>query len=345
MKYQSLHGHSILSDGVMTHEQILDECQKNNIGVVAVTDHDTLIKPEIFERIKNLNHRVKFVSGIELTADFVPETKIKIPAFHIVGLFVDPTNRPLLSHCEKLKKVRFDKVSKYVASFSELGFSITENEILAEVADGGTVGRPHVVAALNKKQSNRDLIEKFLEDFKNKANTDNKLMVMVKEYENIPQERKDKARWFTLFLTPESPFSVYIHDPDDSLISIDQTVSFIRGAGGVALVAHWSFYDKKAFPLDLVEKLVQEKRIDGIETVYVFGEDLFLTPFSKDRQDLVLLSEKYNSIQGGGVDFHTVAHLQAMSNPKYITDAKKTEKMVEKILEKRPDLDTTWTTL
>lgn len=345
LPFQTLHGHSVLSDGLMTHEEILDECAKNRIGVVSVTDHDTLIKPEIFEKIKSLNHEVKYVSGIELTADYVPETKIKIPAFHITGLFVDPTNASLVGHCEKLRQVRLDKIDKYVKKLTGLGFSITREEVAAEISDGGAFGRPLLALALGRKQGNRDLLEKLFGELIQKSKTDEIRKKQLEEYNNLPEDRKEKAKWFTMLLGDKAMFSVYIHDPDEDLISLDQTVSLIRQAGGIAIVAHWSFYDKKAFPLNLMEKLIQEKRIDGVETVYVFGEDIFLTPFSQDRLDLVTLCEKYDCVQGGGIDFHTRANLQTMSNPKYLKDAKKTEKMAERIIDRYPNLDLSWTTL
>ena len=43
MGIQTLHSHTITSDGVLTHQEILDCAKENNISVVAFTDHDSLI--------------------------------------------------------------------------------------------------------------------------------------------------------------------------------------------------------------------------------------------------------------------------------------------------------------
>jgi predicted metal-dependent phosphoesterase TrpH len=42
MKYQNLHAHTVTSDGLLTYKEVLNVCAKNNIGVLAFTDHDSL---------------------------------------------------------------------------------------------------------------------------------------------------------------------------------------------------------------------------------------------------------------------------------------------------------------
>lgn len=191
MKFQSLHGHSVLSDGVMTHEQILDECQKNNIGVVAVTDHDTLIKPEIFEKIKSLKHPVKYVSGIEMSCDFVPEIKGNLSTFHITGLFVDPTNLEIINFCQELQEGRKRRLKKYIEKLTARGFVITEEEVLKKAGDGGTIGRPHMVNAMKENPKNIELINQMYEKLKETAKSDKTRAEQLQDVESRSLEYKE----------------------------------------------------------------------------------------------------------------------------------------------------------
>ncbi|MBI3887811.1 hypothetical protein HY310_01965, partial [Candidatus Microgenomates bacterium] len=115
LPYQSLHGHTLDSDGVLTHEEVLNECFKNKVGVFAFTDHDVVPKVETIESLKELNHAVKFVSGIEVSCDNIPEVEGKLPSLHVVGLFVDITNQGLVKFGETQIQDRYLRMQKFVA--------------------------------------------------------------------------------------------------------------------------------------------------------------------------------------------------------------------------------------
>ncbi|MDO8515275.1 MAG: PHP domain-containing protein [bacterium] len=349
MKYQSLHGHSVLSDGVMTHEQILDECQKNNIGVVAVTDHDTLIKPEIFEKIKNLNHLVKFVSGIEMSADFVPEVKGNLSTFHITGLFVDPTNKNIVDFCRELQEGRRRRLKKYVEKLTARGFKITEEEVLKCAGDGGTIGRPHIVNAMKQNPENIKLINEMYLKLQETAKTDEVRLEQLKDIDSRPNEFKEWQKWFGLVMTPEGMFSAHVEysETGERLISLDDVVKVIRGAGGLAMIAHWSYLrEKYPFNYEIVEKLLKESRLDGMETVYSFGiEGEKRQAFVDDMMELSRLCKKYNMVEGGGMDFHKPEDIAIALDPNFKDFSERTIGMVEKILEHHPNVDKTWTTL
>lgn len=339
MKYQSLHGHTTTSDGVMSYEQVLDVCARNNVGVVSLTDHDSLIKPENFEKIKKLNHPVKYISGIEISCDYVLEISAMLSTFHIVGLFVDPTNKNLQDFCRQQLDGRRRRLTKYVKNLQGLGFKITEEEVLKFASDGGSIGRPHIYEALSQKPENAGIIAKFYEELKEKAKADPLRAKQVEECEL----RGERQKWFVLVLTPEGLHSAHVEYSEVGVenVSLDKVVRLIRGAGGLALIAHWSFLRDK-FPLDVLEKIMKEERIDGTETVYAFGDN---KPFLEDMSKLSGLCKKYNLVEGGGLDFHKPEDFQLLTDPLYAEYAKRTENLLEKILEKHPEIDKTWTTL
>ena len=84
-KYVDLHIHSYYSDGTMSPEEILEMAKKNNVGLIAITDHDVLEgSRELIELCKDSD--VKCITGVELDAIYHNLN------FHILGYGVDLEN-------------------------------------------------------------------------------------------------------------------------------------------------------------------------------------------------------------------------------------------------------------
>lgn len=339
MKYQTLHCHTTTSDGLLTHEQVLDECAKNNIGVVAFTDHDSVPKPETFFKLKNLKHAVKFISGIEISANYVKEVEGQIGNFHMVGLFVDPSNKKLIDYCKLAQEKRVERAKRLLNNLLGLGFNLTMEEI-NKYAGGETVGRPHIAKAILAKEQNLRIIDDLLEKLKKASSGDNSLT----ELYNHAVAGDYWQRMFDLFLDSKSFVKgIYVHYLNPT--SLDDATEVIRQAGGVSLLGHWTFYKNKV-PAELVEKFCQEKRIDGLETVYAFDLPIEEKPkFVADMQFLEGLVKKYELVPGGGGDFHRKEDFALMLRPDLNDYAERTEGLVERILGRHPNIDKTWTTL
>lgn len=339
LPYQTLHCHTVRSDGLLTPQQVLDECAKNKIGVVAFTDHDSLADPKSLEDLKKINHPVKFISGIEISCDVIKEFPEKIQLFHVTGLFVDPTNHELKAYADKQPEYRRERMRKFVKKLNDLGFKVTEEQIL-KYSQGQAVARPHMVSALEENSENFVLLEKFYEELKELAKTDPFRKKQVEEIE----AREEKQKWYVLVMTKESLHSVYADYHEEDPVNMDEAVRLIRGAGGIALLAHWSYMRDK-LDINFIEKLLKEDRLDGMETVYAFGIERNREIFEKDMEDLSNLCEKYGKVQGGGGDFHKTEDFTLMVNPNFINFAERTKGLIENIKSKHPNLDLTWSTL
>ena len=88
LKKADLHIHSTFSDGELTPMEILDICNKENINVISITDHDNFegVKKAIKE---NPYKNITIIPGIEFSA-FYPKGTL-----HILGYNFD-TNDPVL---------------------------------------------------------------------------------------------------------------------------------------------------------------------------------------------------------------------------------------------------------
>lgn len=302
---ESLHTHTTLSDGKLTHREMFELAQTLGISVIAFTDHDAVPPPEIIAELEGLRDRTtKWIIGIEMTADLPVELKPDIGTMHIIGLFVDPENEALVEHCNLAQKARIKRMNAIVENLQNLGFKITAEDCL-EMSGGESVGRPHIVQAINKYGENNIVIEKIRlemadEASRNPAVQEQYTRMMQKGVNNYP---------YTLFLTPESFRKGYVDS--DYMPDLDKAVKLIRDAGGVAILAHY-FTIRSKMPYDSLEHVLAEKRLDGVEIVYglrEYGTD-GEKEMDKERQALRDMAKKYDVLALGGSDAHTMEDLE-----------------------------------
>lgn len=306
---QTLHCHTTNSDGALTHRQVLDVCSQNGIGIVAFTDHDTLPSKSQIKELERLRHPTKYIWGIEITSGYPREIKDKDPnIFHIVGLFVDPCNKKLKQFARVMHQRRLKRLRGRINEFVKLGFEIKIGKVLATVTKNGIPTSLNLVNTLMAHESNHSILERYVQKIKDLSRDNKKVRELYQEM--MTDERGDRQKYFNIFLKDESPFKIKLAKQEH--LDFDSVVSLIRRAGGLAVLAHWTF-ERKNLNRKLLEKIVREKRLDGLETVY----DLFLldnlTWKAKIRSDRVFLRrlvKKYGLFASGGVDAHRESDFQ-----------------------------------
>ncbi len=338
--YETLHGHTIYSDGLLTHAEVLDLCQKNAIGIVAFTDHEALLDSNKFNELKKLNHDVHFISGIELTFNSIDGVRIPhTESGHIIGLFVDPTNSALAAYCERAQHKRIEKIEHNIKELVALGFSITFNDVAQEVR-GHSYAKPHLVTALIKKSKNITLLDSILKKMQVES-TQNETLKM--RYERILTH--DTTRRVYDLLLGSHPYIKISNAEIDAVVDFDRVVSMIRDAGGVASIAHWFTIDG-AIDTQLLTELIQSKKLDGIETRYGFYDPPEMQKGLAEQMDhLSSLAQKLNCITTGGVDLHKPADLENINTPQFIQRTQSTIGMTKALLQKCPTISKTWSTL
>ena len=334
---QTLHSHTVNSDGALTHLESLKTCAKNNISVVAFTDHDNVIDKKTLAQLRSYSGPTKWISGIEISSGLPKELGGKATSmFHIVGLFVDPTNSALKDYCSKAAAGRVQRMQKLVSNLNDLGFDVTEQDCL-DFSGGESVGRPHIVKAIMSKPKNVVRIDELAVQMKKDAQNSKELQ---KKYDSMISQDKQKYP-YTLFLTPESYVDgVYV----DYLYSLDldESVSLIRNAGGVAFLAHYFTSYHKVTPM-LLDKIFEQNRLDGAETVFgLFSLNTkgVVQEKIEESKDLVkALVNKHNKLQSGGADAHTKQDLVSFANSGDY--AMQTHNFAQKIIESS-DVDVFW---
>lgn len=326
--YESLHNHTTASDGTQTYQEVLKSAQANGVGVVAFTDHDTLPSAAELVRLKAYEGPVKWLVGCEISSGLPVELGGGVTSsLHILGLFTDPTNKALLEHCAKAVKARSERMERIVANLKGLGFTISVDDCLA-ASGGETVGRPHIVRALNSHPENTAIIDAMRVEME-KAAVASAQTAMDYAY---MMERPASDHPYRLFLSDDAFIpGIYV----DYLYSIDldAAVGLIRGAGGVAIIAHWYTVDRK-IDIDHLERLIREGRLDGVE---IMGNPL---NSAARRAEPILkgLVSRTGCISTYGIDGHREPDMQGFVAARELASASagQTAHLIERL---KPDLN------
>ncbi len=148
-----LHSHTTVSDGLLSPRDLVRAAHRDGVTILAVTDHDTLAGlPEALEEGTTIG--VEIVAGVEVTAN------CEGLEIHILGLCIDPSCVPLREFLLSSQRDRVERITRMAAALTALGFPVTPEEVLAR-ATHGSVGRPHLAAAMVERGYVRSVSEAF----------------------------------------------------------------------------------------------------------------------------------------------------------------------------------------
>lgn len=136
-----LHVHTAASDGNLTAEEVVALALKVGLSAIAVTDHDSVegVAPALAAAAGT---SLRVVPGVELSS-----SAGELDA-HILGYFIDHTDRRLLSTLASLRSTRLVRAEAMVERLAAAGYEITIEQVMALADHHGAVGRSHVARAL-----------------------------------------------------------------------------------------------------------------------------------------------------------------------------------------------------
>ena len=135
-----LHVHSTFSDGTLTPSELISRAKQFHLAAMALTDHDTIEGiPEAVQAASEQN--LELVPGVELST-FWDEKEI-----HIVGLFIDYTDKTFQKELESLRDVRRNRNIAMCEKFTQLGIPIDYSDMEKEYADA-VITRAHFARVL-----------------------------------------------------------------------------------------------------------------------------------------------------------------------------------------------------
>ena len=146
-----LHTHSSVSDGTDTPEELVRKASAAGLDVVALTDHDTFDGLDAAvaegERIG-----VQLLRGMELSCS---------RRGYSVHMSADPSNTDLAREMARVRGGRKGRLAGVLTKLAELGVPVSEAEVMAQVRDSPSVGRPHIADAMIRAGHVRDREEAF----------------------------------------------------------------------------------------------------------------------------------------------------------------------------------------
>jgi len=158
--FVDLHVHTIYSDGTYTPEGIICMAAKENISVLAITDHDNVAGIAKAQRIAK-EYGIKVIPGIECTTTFdAPQKGTR----HILGYNIDPENEEIKKYVARHKADRYEKVESMLKKLRALGIHISMREVV-QFCLNGSLGRPHIARALIEKgyvSSKNEAFERYI---------------------------------------------------------------------------------------------------------------------------------------------------------------------------------------
>ena len=135
-----LHTHSLRSDGAYQPAEVVRLAAEGGVGVQALSDHDTLAGvAEAMAAGQGLG--VRIIPATELN------TESDLGDVHILGYFLDPADAALEGRLRWLREHRGRRIELMVERLAELGHPVRLERVI-EIAQGGSLGRPHLAQAL-----------------------------------------------------------------------------------------------------------------------------------------------------------------------------------------------------
>ena len=168
-----LHIHSkSCSDGNLTVEEIVREAKTRGIGLMSITDHDSIGCQEQGMALARQNG-IRYISGVELNVTFShPRCREgKSISLDFLGYQFDVKNRELKDKLQQMAKYREERAAKILdkinAEFEKEGIEkLTKNDMkkIQDAADG-VLGRPHIADYLVEKgivRTKQEAFDKYL---------------------------------------------------------------------------------------------------------------------------------------------------------------------------------------
>ncbi|WP_028279092.1 PHP domain-containing protein [Arthrobacter sp. H5] len=186
-----LHTHSTVSDGTESPAELVQAADAAGLDVVAITDHDATAGWDEATLAAN-GLGIGLVRGMEVSCR--TDTGISV---HVLSYLHDPAHPALVAEIQRSRDARLTRAERMVEKLSA-DYPISWPHVLEHVADGATIGRPHI------------------------ADTLVALKVVA-----------DRSEAFEQILTSRSRYWVSHYAPHPA-----EAVALVRAAGGVPVFAH-----------------------------------------------------------------------------------------------------------
>ncbi len=154
-----LHIHTFYSDGVFSPEKIVDTAIDVGLQAIALTDHDNVLSYKVakdYLKKQNKEDKLEIIQGIEVN------TLYKNYEVHILGYFMDVTDNDFQELLKIQQQARVKQTKEILALLAKKeGIRIKFDDIKKQVAEGGSIGRPHIAKAITNAGGTTSVMEAY----------------------------------------------------------------------------------------------------------------------------------------------------------------------------------------
>ncbi len=135
-----LHTHSTVSDGTETPARVMEQAAAAGLWGIALTDHDSTSGwAEAAAAVPATG--VALIPGMELS------TRDGFMSVHMLAYLIDPLDMALLAETARIRESRMTRAEEIVRRIGR-DYALSWDDVLAQTAEGTTIGRPHIADAL-----------------------------------------------------------------------------------------------------------------------------------------------------------------------------------------------------
>ena len=151
------HIHTHYSDGVFSPEKIVDLALEAGLEVISLTDHDNVLSYGVAkEYLKTKEVDLKLIQGIEVN------TLYKDYEVHILGYFPDVNDSDFKALLKTQQQARIKQTKEILALLNKKeGIKINFEDVKNMVAEGGSIGRPHIAKAITNAGGTSNVMEAY----------------------------------------------------------------------------------------------------------------------------------------------------------------------------------------
>ena len=157
-----LHIHTTYSDGVFSPEKIVDTAIEAGLNAIAITDHDNVLAYPIAvnyaqKLAKDTNSKaIEVLPGVEIN------TIYKDVEIHILGYFMNRDDADFQTMLKSQQKARIEQTEEIIHLLNKKeGIHITLEKLESLVAEGGSIGRPHIAKAITLAGGTNSVMEAY----------------------------------------------------------------------------------------------------------------------------------------------------------------------------------------
>lgn len=158
-KKTDLHIHTYFSDGVFSPEKIVDTAVDVGLDAISITDHDNILAYDVAQKYikeNNLSDKIEIIRGIEVN------TLYKNYEVHILGYMMDVENKDFKELIKLQQQARIKQTKEILTLLSKKeGIRIKFDDIKKLVAEGGSIGRPHIARAITNAGGTTNIMDAY----------------------------------------------------------------------------------------------------------------------------------------------------------------------------------------